>query len=68
MPGLALACVRGIGYFIGIIITGVLIFLLGVPLAETAATSLSAALAVALTIWFVTRRRASWSAEDGATT
>jgi thiol:disulfide interchange protein len=68
MRVLAVACVLGIGYFIGIVITGALIFLLSVPLAETAARWLSAALAVALTIWFVTRRRTTWSAEDAATT
>lgn len=62
-----MACVLGIGYFAGIVITGALIFLLNVPLAETAARWLSAALAVAVTIWFVTRRRLTWSAEDAGT-
>ena len=45
-------------------ITGVLIFFLNVPLAESAGRWLSAALAVALTIWFVMWRRTAWLAED----
>jgi uncharacterized membrane protein len=64
LRALAAVCVLGIGYFIGIAITGVLIFILGVPLAESAAKWLSAVLAVALTIWFVTWRRTTWLAED----
>ncbi len=61
---LAVVCALAIGYVIGGLITGVLIFFLNVPLAESAGRWLSAALAVALTIWFVMWRRTAWLAED----
>lgn len=47
----------GIGYFVGIAITGVLIFFLDVPLAESLAKWLSAVLGVVLAISFVVWRR-----------
>lgn len=54
----------GIGYFVGIAITGVLIFFLDVPLAESLAKWLSAVLGVVLAISFVVWRRSTWLVED----
>lgn len=64
LRALAGLCILGVGYLIGISVTGVVIFFLNVPLSESAAKWLSAALAVALTIWFATWRRSTWLAED----
>jgi len=54
----------GIGYFVGIAITGVLIFFLDVPLAESPAKWLSALLGVVLAFSFVVWRRPTWLVED----